>query len=238
MPISDGMPFDTLESRWFFEASSMRSAPEVEAWFLSRKSTDPATSARETDPPQWRTDRYLVVPGTADIAIKLREGRFEVKGKVADLGMQTFEPGASGRIERWMKWSCDMEADGEQTRPRGGWLGCADVDDAALPVAKQRLMRTFHIGESPAAMAAAATEPEKDRLMDFELTRIRLGDAAADTHWSLAFEASPYGPGLAEVFRRIAAELLRDWPGPPLGAEASMSYASWLSGIAERQAGQ
>lgn len=221
------MPYDTLEVRWFFEATSLPNAPEVEAWFRSRASADPAATAGEKDPPEWRTDSYLIVPGTDDLGIKLREGRFEVKGKVRDLGTHAFGPRASGRIERWMKWSCDIEAKGNPTIPDGGWLTRACHDDGVLRVPKQRLLKTFHIDDSGAPVSIAAAERDGASTVDFELTRIRLGNGEHHTHWTMGFEA-PYGSDLPGAFRHAVAELLRDWPGPPLAAEASFSYAGWL----------
>ncbi len=65
-------------------------------------------------------------------------------------------------------------------------------------------------------------------IMLAELTRLRLGGAPSETHWTLAFEAAPYSLALHGPFGHAVAAFLRDWPLHPLTETRSMSYPGWL----------
>ena len=45
------------------------------------------------------------------MGIKEREGRFEIKGRSAELGAHALAPGIEGVAERWCKWSYEAAAD-------------------------------------------------------------------------------------------------------------------------------
>lgn len=216
------MPYESLEVRWFFDGAL---AADVEAWYAGGGSADGGPTG-----PLWpdhgRTDRYLVLPGVDDLGIKLRDGRFEFKGRVGDFGVRSFADGNHGRTEHWVKWSHPLEDASPEHGAGRGWP-IADAKRFVF-VGKRRMVRYVAIASQ------APVEPPFDTartgpVIGFELARLRLGDATAETHWSVAFEAFPYGPDLHEPFADAVATLLAGWPSAPLSAERSLSYPAWLS---------
>ena len=85
----------TLELRWFFDGDVDDSFAR---WFTGGAAPDWSAIPN-------RTDDYLSLPGVLDIGIKIRERRFEVKGRRELLGTQVVAKGAVGVVERWIKWS-------------------------------------------------------------------------------------------------------------------------------------
>ena len=193
------MPYDTLEVRWFFDGSLAEAAPEVEAWF-SRVTPHGIEGNRHSFswPAAWRRDRYLTLAGAEDMGVKLREGRLEIKGRVDTFGAERFADRVQGVTERWMKWSHAIG-----TRP----------DDAmsVVLVEKQRILRRVSLaGGTLVEIPSGQSTP--DPAVDFELTRIRFAGSPTETHWSIAFEAFPYGLDLRRPFSRIVGGLLSGWP--------------------------
>ena len=215
------MPWSTLEVRWFLPGPLAESGSGVEGWFRSHPVFGAAPVAWTPAPPAWRQDRYLLVPGHGDMGIKWREGRLEIKGREAALGHQLFAPGIEGWCERWLKWSYAGEAVKHRWRElfRGG------AADRVILVEKRRLQRTLD-----AASGAAEIGPDdpRERGVNVELAQIRVAGRPDETHWSLAFEAFPSDPTMAERFAPIVARYLEGCPGLPLGAEQSVSYPGWL----------
>jgi len=39
------------------------------------------------------------------MGIKWRESELQIKGRRENIGVQSFEGGACGRVEQWLKWS-------------------------------------------------------------------------------------------------------------------------------------
>lgn len=216
------MPDDTLEVRWFFEGALRESAPEVEKWFLA----EPPHPAWRTPQPmrwpeKWRTDCYFLVPGARDIGIKLREGRFEIKARVSDFGIWPFGARNAGRTERWMKWSYAL---GEPFKAGGkGWPPAVSV---GVGIEKQRIVRRLNLDYGD--LFEIAREDAAGAYVDCELARIRTRGLWAETHWSLAFEASPYRSDLHAPFARVLGDILETWPRDSLIADRSMSYPAWL----------
>ena len=64
-----------------------------------------------------------------------------------------------------------------------------------------------------------------------ELTRIRLGAAGDDSHWSLGIEAAPDDAGMLADLLRAMPGVLRDFP-MALPRQHSLSYAEWLARLA------
>jgi hypothetical protein len=83
----------TAELRWFRREPFP--APVV-AWF-----------DRAADPPETRSDSYLVLPGTDAIGIKVRGGStsFELKLRPRPGEPMELPSGRSGQFEEWQKWS-------------------------------------------------------------------------------------------------------------------------------------
>lgn len=131
-----------------------------------------------------------------------------------------------------MKWSHALAGNHSQTDACFTESRLIDPT-AAASVEKCRIVRTLAFGSGAPTETARGAEIAGPAV-GFELVRIRLGGARAETHWSIAFEAFPYGPELHEPFARTVTELLRGWPAGPLPAERSMSYPYWLTQTCER----
>ena len=83
----------TVEIRWFANGK----IPEVlKDWFIA----SPATIG-----PEQRTDSYLVFPESTQTGTKIREGRLEIKSRVARLGALKARGRVWGYLENWEKWS-------------------------------------------------------------------------------------------------------------------------------------
>lgn len=191
------MPLITCEMRWFFDGQL---PDEAAGWFGG-------TAA------PWREDRYLVLPGVADMGIKRREGRLDIKGRIAVLGDHAVAPGIEGVAERWCKWT--YEGLVIEDRFRGG---------VTIAVAKERLQRHFLLE------TGARETSERDvarRGFSLELTRIRLHGA---DHWSLAIEAAPDDATMLDELLRALGEVLQGLP-QSLPLDHSRSYPAWLSSL-------
>jgi len=215
------MAFETLEVRWFFDGALTQLASEVEVWFRTAPSFGAVKMGEPLDwSKNWRHDRYALVPGANDMGMKMREGRLEIKGRIECFGLECFTEHVQGLTERWAKWSYDVEVGAENGVVN--WL-VTRQSGANKPVSvdKRRILRRSNL--------------KADAVVDFELTRIRLNSVQAETHWSVAFEASPYRPTLRDPFSYIVGEVMRSWPLGPLSPETSMSYPAWLLQMSAQQ---
>lgn len=193
------MPLITCEMRW------LRDGPlpgEVERWLQSGQLAAPG----------WREDRYLLLPGVADMGIKEREGRLEIKGRLAKLGVHAIAPEIEGVAERWCKWSYGAAV--AESFPRNG----------PIVVGKERVQKHFLL--EPGERAQATTQRDLARRgFSIELTRIRL---AGGDHWSLGIEAAPDDPALLADLVRALGDILQGFP-LPLPRSCSRSYPAWLA---------
>jgi len=196
------MPLITCEMRWLFEGAL---PAEVARW-LER--------AGESTAETWREDRYLVLPGVTDMGIKERQGRLDIKGRLAKLGSHAIAPEIEGSAERWCKWSYGAAIAGSFRDLR---------DHRPVVVGKGRAQRHFLLEPDGRAQATAQRDLTR-RGFSLELTRIRL--AGAD-HWSLGVEAAPDDGALLDDLLRVLADLLQGFP-LPLPRAQSRSYPSWL----------
>jgi hypothetical protein len=192
------MPLITCEMRWLLDGPLPE---EALRWF---------DDGRPPAAPAWREDRYLP-PGGADVGIKEREGRLEIKGRLAALGTHAITPEIEGRAERWCKWTC------------GPTVAESFRGDAAIVVGKGRVQKHFLLEPGGLAQATAQRDLAR-RGFSLELTRIRLAD---DDHWSLGVEAVPDDPALLADLLRALADLLQGFP-LPLPRSRSQSYPRWL----------
>lgn len=155
---------------------------------------------RSRGPIGWaeRTDVYHV-PGP-DMGIKLREGRFEVKGRTAEHGLRALAPGVSGRVESWVKWSYE-----------------SPISFDGVAVAKRRSLRMI-------APDGSAREPMAPGAVGVELTTLEVRGAA---WWTVGLEALDDGTGdPVERLLAAAATALAGTPG--LSAAQSAGYPAWL----------
>lgn len=101
----------TREIRWFLP----HPLHSVDSWF--------AEQGHPLDEAQSRTDRYLLLPGIADLGLKLREGSLEPKKRLGPGKRGTLGRTAEGVYESWIKWSFPLEAGYNQNTIRGShWL--------------------------------------------------------------------------------------------------------------------
>jgi hypothetical protein len=196
------MPLITCEMRWLFEGAL---PVEVARWFERG-----GESVAET----WREDRYLVLPGVTDMGIKERQGRLEIKGRLAKLGSHAIAPEIGGYVERWCKWSYDAAIEARLH---------SLLQDQGISVAKARAQWHF-ILDAGCAQQTAQRDLTR-RGFSIELTRIRLGDA---DHWSLGIEAAPDdGALLADLLCTLPAVFTG--LAQPLSLTRSQSYPAWLA---------
>jgi hypothetical protein len=204
------MPLITCEMRWVLEGPL---PDEIERWFQSGPRPAPVA---------WRDDRYLILPGIADMGIKRREGRLEIKGRTAQLGSHPITPAIEGAVERWCKWTYGAAVK-DRLRPSFQRRG-------AIIVGKGRMQRHFLLAPAgaPAPGDLAQETAQRDlgrRGFSLELTRIRLPPGAV--HWSLGVEAAPDDPILPADLLRALSDLLQGFP-IALPGSRSMSYPQWL----------
>jgi hypothetical protein len=202
------MPLVTCEMRWLLEGPL---PDEALRWFAD----GPAPAAGP-----WRDDRYLVLPGVADMGIKRREGRIEVKGRTAVLGSHVIAPEIEGSAERWCKWTYDAAS---VAAGSCSWF----AGRGAIIVGKSRTQKHFLLDPGGEAQASAKRDLPR-RGFSLELTRIRL---AAGDHWSLGIEAAPDDATMLTDLLRAISGVLRDFP-MSLSRPCSLSYPEWLARLA------
>jgi hypothetical protein len=199
------MPLITCEMRWFLEGPLPE---EVERWF---------DQGRQSAARTWREDRYLL-PGIADMGIKQREGRLEIKGRTDKLGAHAIAPEIEGNAERWCKWSHDVAS------IAAGLRGCLEGQETIV-VGKGRIQRHFLL-EPGGLVQEAAQRDLARRGFSIELTRIRV--PSGDDYWSLGIEAAPDDPALLADLLRALGDILQGFP-VPLPRARSQSYPRWLA---------
>ena len=187
----------TAELRWFFR----RPPPHpVVDWF-----------EKAADPPQSRTDCYLVLAGTDALGVKVRGGTTNLEFKLRPRPPErlSLAGGVAGELEEWQRWSLPR---GAITRrfPRLGLPKAPWVE-----VAKQRRLTTIPYGAESGCRV--------------ELTAVQ---ARGQEWWTVGLEA--YGPPaeLVPALEAAAGELFGslDVRGG-LDADLSCGYPGWLTTI-------
>ncbi len=185
----------TVELRWFFRQPPL---PAVIDWFEKR-----------TDPPETRTDLYLVLLGTDALGVKIRGGttRFELKLRPRPAEPLGLPGGTTGHLEEWQRWSFPRSGLSRLAPrlglPRSRWL----------EVRKQRRLTTVPF--------------RGDAGCRVEITALR----TEGREWTtIGFES--FGPEL-DLFPALEAAADTffgsiDLPGP-LGADLSCGYPGWLA---------
>lgn len=203
--------YPTAEMRWFYRGELPGA---VLRWYLE-------SSGIITEPEQ-RTDKYLLLPDVSSVGIKLREGSLEIKARSQGLGLLQLEPGISGRLEKWKKWSLvlndDVSAEDELVQAIGRWVA----------VYKSRYLARFDL-QSESAIQALAKDKPAPAGCEFELTTIVIEN---QRWWTIAFESFGYEDTLVQNLLRLSSELLAMVPPAPMTAEVSCSYPRWLAGFA------
>lgn len=219
------------EVRWFFD-SALDIEGEVAAWFFKDRAPygDKGVKGELEWPGKWRDDRYLIIPGSADMGLKWREGQLQIKGRESSLGIQRFGDGIEGHTERWIKWS--YQGDPIDRRFKDWFPPELGAAPGVVLVEKKRVQRRIRLNPVEGASEVPAGKPidcaGADRALDVELARICIDGSQEDTHWSLGFEAFPTGAAMHEEFTDVVAAFLEEFPALPLGKEQSKSYPAWL----------
>lgn|SRR5688572_22812507 len=185
----------TAELRWFFR----RPPPQpIVDWF-----------EKAADPPESRTDCYLVLAGTDALGVKVRGGTTRLEFKLRPRPSERLGlPGSiTGELEEWQRWSLARPA---ITRlfPR-----LALPKERWIEVTKQRRLTTVpYRGDAGCRV---------------ELTALQV---RAQEWWTVGFES--YGPeaDLVPALEAAADDLFGslDLPGA-LGADLSCGYPGWLA---------
>jgi hypothetical protein len=213
-------PFATIETRWFFEGESDRH-PHLRRWF---EACAPYRKAGDVSAPEWKgraggePDVYLLIPGCTDMGIKWREGTLQIKGRVEDLGRRRFGDRHEGRVQRWIKWTCeDVPVAYRSLFTASGQHG---FETAAIHKTRALRMISLEAG-APEEVASFVV---LQRGVGFEMTDIELD---GKRYCSIAFEAFPddavTSAGFDAVVKGCLAEL-----ADTLDIGASMSYPDWL----------
>jgi hypothetical protein len=186
----------TAELRWFFRRPPPR---PVTDWF-----------EKTAEPPETRTDCYLVLAGTDALGVKVRggTGRLELKLR-PQLSQPLALPGAvTGELEEWQRWSLPRPAF-TRLLPRLG----LPKKERWIEVTKERRLTTIPYGDGAGCRV--------------EITALR----AANAQWStVGFEAFGPDADLVPALEAAADELFGsiDLPGS-LGADLSCGYPGWLA---------
>ncbi len=195
--------YKSKEIRWFFEEENEQLWP----WFNDQ--------GLEFDSVQSRIDYYHIPSLRADLGIKLREGRIEVKQRFEGPQPGQLSKCCEGFYEEWIKWSFEIE---EEDREQNDVLEERQKDHW-LKVEKQRL-----------GIKLGLIEKEEIEIFDMgeilehgcqlEYTRIHL----ADKSWyTLGLEW--FGRPWLELDPEILEGILGN---SNLGAEHSKSYPQFL----------
>lgn len=195
----------SMELRWFLAGT----IPEpIQQWF-SQSATAPKSEGR-------RDDVYLWLPDADDVGIKHRQGRIEVKRRLAQRGVHTLGDGIAGRIEQWVKWSFVLEKAQpvDLTKPVGSWV----------TVEKHRQLKKYEVHQNDEVRLVAPDGPVEQGC-NLELTALVLNGAP---WWSIGFEA--FGEMEAVETNLIVTinYVLSENNFPPLRAEDSYSFPHWL----------
>jgi hypothetical protein len=185
----------TAEVRWFFR----RPPPQpVTDWF-----------DKVSDPPEARSDVYLVLPGADALGVKIRGGTkaFELKLRPRPSQRLGLPGGITGQLEQWQRWSFDRPPI-SRVFPR---LGLPKAH--WLEVRKRRRLTTIPYGDDAGCRV--------------ELTALQ----ARGEEWAtLGFESSGPDPDLVPALEAAAGALFGslDHPGD-FEADLSCGYPGWLA---------
>lgn len=204
---------NSCECRWFLKGACPAS---VRAWFCTGAWW--AESERE--------DRYLALPGSDHVGLKLRAGRLQIKARVGGTVTRGLAIGIAARCDRWVRWT----AEGDNLDAALDPAFAADQAQV-IAVTKRRQMRKFAVPEdsTPMAVDREVTLPEG---CFCELAEVQL--AEGERWWTIALETfGPFTRGEAIlnatahhmfVTNFVPAEL-------ELPASASASYPEWIAGL-------
>jgi hypothetical protein len=195
----------TLEVRWF--------GPDHVPDLLSCRFDDLGAPG-----PRIRTDTYLLLPGTDDLGVKLREGgeAFELKLRQHDFGDAKFVD-VAGNLERWQKWSFSV-----------GDPACREVamglpSGSLVDVEKGRRLLTYRLAPD------GSVGPVDDRAGDGCSVEITTLTVPGSKWWTFGFEAFGAGERLADALTATADAFFAGAEAASVLAHApSCGYPAWL----------
>lgn len=225
------MPLTSYEVRWFFPGELAR-FPELRQWIAAAKPfTDegvvpaPTPEGRLGDEP----DRYLIVPGVADMGIKWREGQLQIKGRLSQRGLQRFGRHFYGSVEVWTKWSYKSD---DIKSAFSAWF--ADGTERAwqtVAVRKTRTLRKIRL-DTQGKYVEVSNKAIVDRGLGVELTDLEI---RGQRYCSLGFEAFPDDTAMAGTFTEAVDAWLSSLSanGVVLAEHQSMGYPEFLNSLAK-----
>lgn len=199
----------TSEIRWFMKGEIPVS---IKNWFDNLKGFYENQSER--------TDIYLQSKNPNVPGIKFREGRFEVKQKIENLGVLENASEISGNAELWKKWSFESkESEIQQGLENEEWI----------KVAKARSLQKYIFDQN--GKISGGFDNYKSDGCNLELTKVFIhsSNALEKNWWTLGLET--YGSteflytNLQKAFEHIFVA------GFPISLQNqhSFSYPEWLS---------
>lgn len=220
------IPFGSHEVRWFFQGKTNQHE-SLKNWF---ETVAPVQRHPGVGPPEWKgrlddqPDIYLLVPGSDDMGIKWREGKLQIKGRVACLGTQVFCGRHQGVVERWMRWSYTNTPAPYQRL----FVAGKEMDLVTVSVRKTRALRKVRLDTLTGEAQEVDVKTHVDHGLGFELTDL---EVAGKYYCSLAIEAFPNDSAMNAAFTRAIEAFVVELTDLDLTAAHSGSYPAWLGGI-------
>ena len=199
--------YPTVEARWFQQGTIPAT---VLAWFQRGR--------MEPRPEPSRVDHYLRQTGGGSMGIKLREGRLEIKERVAQYGETQLSARAAGFVEAWDKWSFPLSSTLDDPQLASSWI----------EVRKTRQVYTLQISEGAASPL--------DEFMfltagcNLELAQI---EVRGEAWWSLGLEAFGEASGNLRRFTIVANYAFTRGESPILETGFSCGYPAWLERLSK-----
>lgn len=216
--MSGELPLVSREVRWFLDGG-INHHRSLKRWFEDKTARDPACLWAEQ-----RSDIYLLVPESADMGIKWREGKLQIKGRVAACGTTVFGARHQGLVERWIKWSYEEVAEAYRSLFQAEEVGGL----RRVSVRKIRALRKMRLDPFTGSACEIAPDAAIDRGLNVELVDLEVNGM---TYCSLAYEGFPCDPAMATAFAEAVSLELVSLTEPRLHSTLSRSYPGWLAGL-------
>jgi hypothetical protein len=204
------------EVRWFLNGG-IEQHPALRHW-VEDGAPNPKWIGRLGGKP----DAYMIIPESADMGIKWREGQLQIKGLESSLGTQKFTGHYEGKVERWVKWSYEGKRIETAFTP---WFTNVNATPRIVEIHKTRRLRKVRMNPFTPTMIEVDPDTFIDRGGSLEVTDLRVG---GNEYSSVAFEAFPNDSGMHSDFTAFVNFFLGKLHGVELTEFNSMSYPAWL----------
>lgn len=193
----------TAEIRWFVKGNIPK---EINDWIQNLKG--------EIEYQTPRTDLYLNIKDTPNLGVKFREGRFEVKQKMAELGELIYGSN-SGNAELWKKWS--FEARDEK-------IQFADIINKEwVEVIKSRKLKKY-IVTNEGEIKEGFDNYQSDGC-NLELTEVAI---QSSIWWTLGLETYGNEKTLSQNLNAAFQHIFKNEFSKPLDIHNSFAYPKWI----------